>query len=203
MDNIFSLDKFNIFSDNDNYYFFRALNLADNKDLDDGIIVDEKGKIIKIRTNLDRYENIPIYTIDDEISLEQMVNHIKMHQRKDTNCISLTSNANTALTYGRGNYKDNYVMIKVSKESINKDVFQAGLYMLKEIENIISEYYENGILDEKQKYYIDRITHNSRYQTNYSESKELNYKINIKFIHNFNLHFYNKYLNRFLSENFP
>lgn len=163
MDNIFSLDNFNIYGDDNNYYFFRALNLADNKDLDDGIIVDENGKIIRIRTNLDRYENTPKYTIDDEISLDQIVNHIKMHQRKDTNCISLTSNANTALTYGRGIYKDKYVMVKVAKESINKDVFQAGLYMLKEIENIISEYYENGFLDEKQKYYIDRIN-NARTQ---------------------------------------
>ena len=154
---IFDINKFNIFSDDDNFYFFRALNSADNNDLDNGIIIDDNGKIVKIRTNLERYTDIPKYTKDDPISLEQMVNHIKMHQRKDTNCISLTSNANTALTYGRGNYKDKYVMIKVHKSSINKDVYQAGLYMLEEIEKIISFYYSNGELDEIQRYYIDRI----------------------------------------------
>lgn len=154
---IFDINKFNIFSDDDNFYFFRALNSADNNDLDNGIIIDDNGKIVKIRTNLERYTDIPKYTKDDPISLEQMVNHIKMHQRKDTNCISLTSNANTALTYGRGNYKDKYVMIKVPKSSINKDVYQAGLYMLEEIEKIISFYYSNGELDEIQRYYIDRI----------------------------------------------
>ena len=88
---IFDINKFNIFSDDDNFYFFRALNSADNNDLDNGIIIDDNGKIVKIRTNLERYTDIPKYTKDDPISLEQMVNHIKMHQRKDTNCISSNS----------------------------------------------------------------------------------------------------------------
>ena len=157
MNDVFALEKFNVFQDDDNYYFFRASNTADNSDLDNGIITDVNGKIIKIRTNLERYQDVPKYTKDDPISLEQMVNHIKMHQRKDTNCISLTSNANTALTYGRGNYKDKYVMVKVSKSSISKNIYQAGPYMLEEIEKIISSYYSNGELDDMQKYYIDRI----------------------------------------------
>ena len=53
---------------------------------------------------------------ESNISLEEVYDHIKMHYRKDTNCISLTSNANIAINYGRGSYKDKYVMIKIPKK---------------------------------------------------------------------------------------
>ena len=150
LDKIFEIDLFNVFSDDNYYYFFRALNMADNNDIETGITLDFNGSIARIRTNLERYENTPIYTSDDEISLEQVFDHIKMHQRKDTNCISLTSNANTAITYGRGNYKDKYVMIKVPKSNINISTFEAGLYMLKEVNNRINEMITSGQLSEKQ-----------------------------------------------------
>ena len=63
-----------------------------------------------------------------------MVDHIKMNHRYDTNCISITSNANTAITYGRASYKDRYIMLTIPKSSINKDVYEAGLYLLVEID---------------------------------------------------------------------
>ena len=37
LDKIFDINKFNIFSDEENYYFFRALNMADNADIENGI----------------------------------------------------------------------------------------------------------------------------------------------------------------------
>ena len=46
--NVFKLENFNIFQDENNYYFFRALNKADSKDISDGTITDENGKIIKL-----------------------------------------------------------------------------------------------------------------------------------------------------------
>ena len=56
-----------------------------------------------------------------------------MHYRKDTNCISLSSNANVSISYGRGFYKDKYVMVKVPKKGFGEKVINAGQYMLQEI----------------------------------------------------------------------
>ena len=41
MDDVFNIENFNIIQDNDNYYFFRALNMADNADIDGNITTDE------------------------------------------------------------------------------------------------------------------------------------------------------------------
>ena len=153
LEDIFDLNTFNVYSDENNYFFFRALNMADNNDVETGITY-KNGQIERIRTNLERYEGEPIYSKDSNISLEEMFNHIKMHQRKDTNCISLTSNANSALTYGRGSYKDRYVMVTVPKEEIGKSVFEAGLYMMKEINKRIDNLTN---LTAIQKYYLDLI----------------------------------------------
>ena len=56
MKNIFDIDKFNIIEDEDNYYFFRALNMADNQDIEDKIILDEDENLTRIRTDRERYE---------------------------------------------------------------------------------------------------------------------------------------------------
>ncbi len=45
MENIFDINKFNIIEDEENYYFFRALNMADNHDLETKVITDEAGTI--------------------------------------------------------------------------------------------------------------------------------------------------------------
>ena len=141
---IFSLDKFNIFQDANFYYFFRALNNGDGRDLENGEITDENGNIVRIRTDLERYgedeeQENPRYEPGEEVSLEQVFDHIKMHNRKDTNCISLSSNANVAITYGRKNYSDRYVIIRVPKERMDSEVFLAGEYMLSEIERRIDD----------------------------------------------------------------
>ena len=145
MKKLFDIDKFNIIKDEENYYFFRALNMEDNQDLEKGVILDNEGNIKKIRTDRERYEQNPEneppkYGKDAEISLEQVYDHVKRHHRKDTNCISLSSNANVAISYGRGIYKDRYVMVKVPKRELGEKVINAGQYMLEEIAKRVDEY---------------------------------------------------------------
>ena len=145
MESLFDIDKFNIIEDEENYYFFRALNMADNQDLEAGVTLDNAGNIEKIRTDRERYEEnaeneLPKYSKDAEISLEQVYDHIKMHYRKDTNCISLSSNGNVSISYGRGFYKDRYVMVKVPKSELGEKVINAGQYMIGEIAKKVEEY---------------------------------------------------------------
>lgn len=145
MESLFDIDRFNIIEDEENYYFFRALNMADNQDLEAGVTLDNAGNIEKIRTDRERYEEnaekeAPKYSKDAEISLEQVYDHIKMHYRKDTNCISLSSNGNVSISYGRGFYKDRYVMVKVPKSELGEKVINAGQYMLEEIAKKVEEY---------------------------------------------------------------
>ena len=145
MEEIFGIEKFNIIEDEENYYFFRALNMADNQDLETGTILNDDGNIERIRTDRESYEEnaeneAPKYGKDAEISLEQVYDHIKMHYRKDTNCISLSSNGNVSVSYGRGFYKDRYVMVKVPKRELGENVINAGQYMLEEIEKRVNEY---------------------------------------------------------------
>lgn len=145
MENVFDIDNFNIIEDEENYYFFRALNMADNQDLETEIILDKAGNFEKIRTDRERYEEnpengTPKYSKDAQISLEQVYDHIKMHYRKDTNCISLSSNGNVSISYGRGFYKDRYVMVKVPKSELGEKVVGAGQYMLEEIAKKVEKY---------------------------------------------------------------
>ena len=145
MESLFDIDRFNIIEDEENYYFFRALNMADNQDLEAGTILDNRGSIERIRTDRERYEEnaeneASKYSKDAEISLEQVYDHIKMHYRKDTNCISLSSNGNVSISYGRGFYKDRYVMVKVPKSELGEKVVGAGQYMLEEIAKKVEEY---------------------------------------------------------------
>ena len=149
--NVFNLEKFNIIQDEENYYFFRALNMADNNDIEQGIIASKNGKIERIRTDRERYDGETKYREDSEISLEELYDHIKMHYRKDTNCISLTTNSNVAVNYGRGSYKDRYVMIKISKKEFGEKTVIAGQYMLQELYSRIEQEIENLSEEEREK----------------------------------------------------
>ncbi len=145
MANIFDIENFNIIEDEENYYFFFFFYMADNQDIETGTVVDDAGEIARIRTDRERYEEnaenkAPKYSEDAEISLEQVYDHIKMHYRKDTNCISLSSNGNVSISYGRGFYKDRYVMVKVPKRELGEKVINAGQYMLEEIAKRVDEY---------------------------------------------------------------
>ena len=145
MESVFDIANFNVIEDEENYYFFRALNMADNEDLEQGTILGSNGNYERIRTDRERYEEdpekgTPKYNKDSKLSLDQVYDHIKMHYRKDTNCISLSSNANVSISYGRGFYKDKYVMVKVPKSEIGDKVINAGQYLLDEINKRVEEY---------------------------------------------------------------
>ena len=162
MENVFDIDNFNIIEDEENYYFFRALNMEDNNDIETGTILDDEGNFEKIRTDRERYEEnpengAPKYDKDASISLEQVYDHIKMHYRKDTNCISLSSNSNVSISYGRGYYKDRYVMVKVPKKELGEKVINAGQYMLEEIEKRVDEYISSINPDSKLREALNEI----------------------------------------------
>ena len=59
MENVFDIENFNIIEDEENYYFIRALNMADNEDIKNGTVLDEKRNIARIRTDRERYEEKP------------------------------------------------------------------------------------------------------------------------------------------------
>ena len=153
--NVFNVEKFNIIQDEENYYFFRALNMADNNDIEQQTTVSVDGKIERIRTDRERYDGKTKYTEDSKLTLEEIYDHIKMHYRKDTNCISLTSNSNVAVNYGRGSYKDTYVMVKIPKKEFGEKTVAAGQYMLQELYSRVQQAVEN--LPEEDKKEISGI----------------------------------------------
>ena len=137
--NTFEINKFNIIEDEENIYLFRALNNADHSDIENKKTTDENG-IKTIRTDRQRWEEEKgkaKYSEESELSLEEMWNHIKTHYSKETNCISLSTNANVSIDYGQG-YHEQYVMVKVPKKDFGK-VHYAGEYMISQINQIIEK----------------------------------------------------------------
>lgn len=150
-DNLLDINNFNIIQDEEYYYFFRALNMADNNDVEQGITVSKDGKIERIRTDRERDIGNTKYTEDSKISLEEMYDHIKLHYRKDTNCISITNDSNIAISYGRNYYKDKYVIIRIPKNELGKTTFVAGQYLLKGLYSCIKQTIEQLPEDKKKK----------------------------------------------------
>lgn len=150
MEEIFDIEKFNVISDEENYYFLRSLELGDIEDLEKNIIKDGE-KYKRLRTDRERWEEKhkeePRWNADSTVTLEEMFNHIKMHYSLQTNCISLSSNANVARTYGE-TFSDKYVMIKVPKKEMGEKVFHAGQYMLDEIEKKVEQRISEGQIPE-------------------------------------------------------
>ena len=145
---IFNIDNFNVVEDENYYYVFRALNIADSDDMINTFL--ETGEDAKrIRTDRERYEEQhgrAKYHADSELSLEEITDHIKIHYLKETNCISFSTNANVCLDYGSG-YRDQYVVMKVPK-SLPEEVVYAGDYMIFEIFLGVEEAIESGELDD-------------------------------------------------------
>ena len=152
MEEMFDIEKFNIISDEENYYFFRSLEPGDIKDLEEGNIKDENGKYIRLRTDRERWEEThnltPRWNAESQVTLEEMYNHIKTPYSLETNCISLSSNANVARTYGE-TFSDKYVMIKVPKKEMGQRVYNAGQYMLAEIDKKVQERIAQGNIPEE------------------------------------------------------
>ena len=150
MEDIFDIENFNVISDEENYYFFRSLEPGDVDDLEKGIIKDGEN-YQKLRTDRERWEEThqeaPRWNAESTVSLEEMYNHIKIHYSLQTNCISLSSNANIARTYGE-TFSDKYVMIKVPKKEMGEKVFHAGQYMLDEIAKQVEQRITEGGISE-------------------------------------------------------
>ena len=70
---IFDINKFNVIQDEENYYFFRALNMADNADIEQQTTTSTDGKIERIRTDRERFDGDAKYTEASEISLEEII----------------------------------------------------------------------------------------------------------------------------------
>ena len=156
LEKLFNIENFNIYSDDENYYFFRSLEEVDVESIKNKSIVDESGKIKRLITDREFYGKTT-FTKDSDISLEEITEHIKKNYNKHTNCISFSSNANVALDYGRSTYNDDYVVLKVPKKDFEKDTFFAGKYMLSEVSKVLDEFYSN--LDDSSiiKKYFDMI----------------------------------------------
>ena len=177
MEEMFDIEKFNIISDEENYYFFRSLEPGDIKDLEEGNIKDENGNYIRISTDRERWEEThsikPRWNAESTVTLEEMYNHIKMHYSLETNCISLSSNANVARTYGE-TFSDKYVMIKVPKKEMGQRVYNAGQYMLAEIDKKVQERIAQGNIPEE-------VLEDFRKIDEATESKELKEIIKVKY----------------------
>ena len=157
LDKIFDINQFNIIQDDNYYYFFRALNNGDYSDITNGITLED-GIVKRIRTDLERFQDVPLYKQDDEISLEEVHDHVKWRHRRDTNCISLSTNANVVLTYGRADYHNQYVIVAVPKEKINNGEFYiSGKFLIEEIQTRIQKLINNHYLDDEKVRYIDLI----------------------------------------------
>ena len=149
----------NCYQDTNYYYFFRALNKRDMAGIRDKSTLDEAGHICKIVTDSTFYNHKDRYNEESELTLEEMVNHVKTHYDNDTNCISLSSDANVCLTYGRKDYEDKYVIIKVPKDELGYTTFNAGKYIYEEILKRVNTYLEEhqAYLTDLQRYYIESI----------------------------------------------
>ena len=156
LEKLFNIENFNIYSDDENYYFFRSLEEVDVESIKNKSIVDESSKIKRLITDREFYGETT-FTKDSDISLEEITEHIKKNYNKHTNCISFSSNANVCLDYGRSTYNDDYVVLKVPKKDFEKDTFFAGKYILSEVSKVLDEFYSN--LDDSSiiKKYFDMI----------------------------------------------
>ena len=170
LENLFNIENFNIYSDDENYYFFRSLEEVDVESIKNKSIIDESGKIKKLITDREFYGET-IFTKDSDISLEEITEHIKKNYNKHTNCISFSSNANVALDYGRSTYNDNYIVLKVPKKDFEKDTFFAGKYMLSEVSKVLDEFYSSLDNSSIIKKYFDMID-NAKTQDELEEIKE-------------------------------
>ena len=138
---VLNINNFNIFSDEENYYCFRSLEEVDTESINKKTIIDEKGNIKKLITDREFYGET-IFKKDDPLTLEQIIEHIKIDYNKHTNCISFSSNTNVILDYGRNVFNDRYVMLKVPKSEFGKNIVNAGQYILEEINKKLEEYYK-------------------------------------------------------------
>ena len=76
LEKLFNIENFNIYSDDENYYFFRSLEEVDVESIKNKSIIDETGKIKRLITDREFYGET-IFTKDSDISLEEITENIK------------------------------------------------------------------------------------------------------------------------------
>lgn len=134
---IFGIENFNLISNEQYYYVFRALNVDDQREMNNGI-TSENGEIKRVLTNKQRYPENNKYANRNEISLQEVWDHTKsVNFYKGTNCISLSSNANVSIDYG-SKYGHKYLMIKIPREQ-KSNVYNAGQYMISELNRLLDK----------------------------------------------------------------
>ena len=94
-DDLFSIENFNVISDEKYYYVFRALNNGDHRDIEEQKIIEDREGLARIRTDRERWEEqngkVSKYAESKEASVEEIISHCKAFDHsKETNCISLT-----------------------------------------------------------------------------------------------------------------
>ncbi len=137
----FGINYFNVISDEEYYYVFRALNNGDHNDIEQGI-TSNSGTIQRIRTDSERWEESTgeksRFSENSQVSVEEVISHCKaVNHSYETNCISLTSNANIVLGYGEG-YNQEYVMVKIPKNH-DSSFIETGKYLFQELEKHVEE----------------------------------------------------------------
>lgn len=163
---IFGIDNFNLISDSQYYYVFRALNLDDQREINEGITT-KNGVMQKVLTNKQRYPEKDKYASDTEISLKEVWDHTKsVNFYRGTNCISLSSNANVSIDYG-SKYGHKYLMIRIPKDDKNSQVYNAGQYMLSELNKAL----EKRIREIPQDSDVIRLIHEIESKESYRDVK--------------------------------
>jgi len=125
--------KFDVrLEDSDNIYLFRALT--------EGNIEDRNNGIREIKPNSVReYEKIGYYREYDnnsKLTLEELYKHIRIQYRHCyTNCVSLTEDANVALTYNPEN--ERYVMVCIPKK-YNEKLIDVREFFIQELSRIVN-----------------------------------------------------------------
>ena len=122
-----------IIFDGQYYYLFRSLNSGNKSDLKKGI-KDIRTDAIRY---FESYGHWGKYSDASKPSLEELYDHIKMFYRTDTNCISLSNDANVVLTYHSDDAK--YVAIQYTQEEFEEKIIDARKYFLEGISRKIEE----------------------------------------------------------------
>lgn len=73
IDEVFDISNFNIFSDDENYYFFRTLEDVDIESIKNKTITDENGNINRLITDREFYGET-IFKKEDDLLLNKWLN---------------------------------------------------------------------------------------------------------------------------------
>ena len=138
---LFGVNSYNVIEDNENYYFFRAL---EDIDLNNNLTLNTYCEDYNSRK-----DDISRYTDSKNISLEEIWDHIREHFYPGTNCISFSTNTNVSCYYGKDNHR--YVMLTVPKNNSN-NIYVAAKYMIEEVDKKLNEVIKT--LDKNSDLYI-------------------------------------------------